>query len=517
MKRRLGTARSSALALVGIVVLALALLATTAHAAVSIDTFDDGAQSLEAKASPTKVSGTATPSGAIGNVRDVTVERVGGSGSVKIDIDLGDSNKLSYSSDDGTTGKTWIAWDGDADNGGAENPVYNVMNVNLTTGGANGIYFALLSSDQESTIRFTVWEYSSGDTAYKDINLPNVGQDTRCEFYVPYSSFENSGAVDFASVGAIQLFIDGSSKASLDLSIDFAESSFVREFGDLPISYEATATGTPGTRVPASHMPDGLRLGSRLDLETAANNSSDASGDDTDGVDDEDGVAPILATPWTSEYGAVIWRVTKGCGSGNTCRLSGWIDWNKDGKFDTGEQVLNNKSVGDGENPEDIGLPEGWDSRYNQYYFARFRVCRSYGQCNSPYTVNVANGEVEDYMWWLGPTSTTLAQFSAERSTGGVTVRWKTVDESGLTGFNIWRGETEVARGVRLNAELIPAKAPGSLKGAEYAYLDADAPAGVAYYSLQELRNGGHHWHGPLMVEGLALPHWLYLPLARSQ
>jgi hypothetical protein len=87
-----------------------------------------------------------------------------------------------------------------------------------------------------------------------------------------------------------------------------------------------------------------------------------------------------------------------------------------------------------------------------------------------------------------GPTAVDVASFVGRASKKGVTLTWKTMSESEIAGYNVWRFHG--AKGVKVNQALVPAK--GVSGGSTYRVLDRTARAGVAYrYSLQIVRKDG--------------------------
>ncbi|MFN2168894.1 MAG: hypothetical protein ACK2U9_21885, partial [Anaerolineae bacterium] len=111
------------------------------------------------------------------------------------------------------------------------------------------------------------------------------------------------------------------------------------------------------------------------------------------------------------------------------------------------------------------------------------------------------------------PTAIDLASFAAQPLAGAVSLKWQTASEVNLIGFHLYRavaGSPEV----RLNADLIPARQPGSPIGASYAWLDDDVAPGVTCnYWLEWLDSlGAPQRYGPVSVVPFTLYH-IYLPL----
>ena len=86
-----------------------------------------------------------------------------------------------------------------------------------------------------------------------------------------------------------------------------------------------------------------LRLGAALDAEPNGVSSPNATADDINGVDDEDGIrfaTPIYVSATTVNRASIV-VVASGTG-----KLDGWIDFNRDGDWDdTGEQILLSSGV----------------------------------------------------------------------------------------------------------------------------------------------------------------------------
>ena len=162
--------------------------------------------------------------------------------------------------------------------------------------------------------------------------------------------------------------------------------------GDAPDTYGQV--GHRNDDVDESGEPD-LILGTRWDPDLHDFYSSDATGDDNTGLDDEDGITMpvdiIVAT-------ATPIPVTVTGGSGF---LSAFVDLNNNGVFtDPGETVLDDLAVTAGSNNVSLTLSAGPTGGYDGLTFIRFRLCSVADLCDSP-TGTVANGEVEDYQFNL--------------------------------------------------------------------------------------------------------------------
>ena len=79
-----------------------------------------------------------------------------------------------------------------------------------------------------------------------------------------------------------------------------------------------------------------VRLGSLTDHNSSIPYTTDASGDDSDDIDDED----ALPADWDRVIWTDIgkkWSQEITC-SGNQTKVAGWVDWNRDGTFSAGER-----------------------------------------------------------------------------------------------------------------------------------------------------------------------------------
>lgn len=220
------------------------------------------------------------------------------------------------------------------------------------------------------------------------------------------------------------------------------------DFGDLPESYGMTSFAQNGAR----HYPGSLYLGSSIDAEWDGQPDSGATGDDTNGSGDEDGVARL--GQWGADpSGKGTLRFT--VAGSNGC-LSGWLDYanqssgdlSADGKFSTfthnsilyDEYIIQNVYVPSGTNDILFDLPTDFG---NLVAFGRFRLFSlEEGGCTHPtmptggdfssavsvvpgYFGFANNGEVEDYSWLFGPSAVTLQSFegvAANSSLGALLV-----------------------------------------------------------------------------------------------
>lgn len=187
--------------------------------------------------------------------------------------------------------------------------------------------------------------------------------------------------------------------APVTINVDFAyKSAFNYDFGDLPDTYSTRLESTPSGARHIVNSQTNLYLGSTIDTEVNGNPSVDATGDGAD----EDGVIPLGVWQEGTNGGAV--QITVGAGTG---WLVGYVDFNHDGAFlDGGEMVINQSvsAAGGGVYTNWFTIPTNSISITNSTpYYSRFRLFPSQPAYPAlAYYGEASNGEVEDYFWLFG-------------------------------------------------------------------------------------------------------------------
>lgn len=119
---------------------------------------------------------------------------------------------------------------------------------------------------------------------------------------------------------------------------------FTRDYGDLRVgggdNYPTTAADNG-----ASHLVDGVTfLGNTVDADEGILSSGNATADDLDGVDDEDGVT--LLTPQIVPNGPISFNVKATGAAGSV--LNAWVDFDDNGVFEQDEQIVTNLALDSG-------------------------------------------------------------------------------------------------------------------------------------------------------------------------
>ncbi|XHX80722.1 MAG: beta strand repeat-containing protein [Stenomitos frigidus ULC029] len=173
-----------------------------------------------------------------------------------------------------------------------------------------------------------------------------------------------------------------------------------RDFGDAPDTYGTDAiAGNSGTDpVGASHLiGTTVFMGSIApDAESSASLPLNGTGDDVTGVDDEDGIASFPTLSLTTTSYSVSVSVTNT--SGSSAALLGWLDFNRDGVFQSSEGVSLAVATGVSQTPVSLtwnnlgsaGMTAGTT-------YARFRLTTDGSVTVSTPGGQNGAGEVEDY------------------------------------------------------------------------------------------------------------------------
>lgn len=511
----------------GILVVAFVAAGMVLAADVTIDDFTQGPANLSRSVTGTTTSLVSASGAAMGGYRMMILNVTQANSGQATQWGVNTTNVfLSLSIPSGDRAKARLQWDGN-DNSTSIECATGLGGADLTGSGTNsGIVVRVISSDNVQK-NMTLKVYTDcGNWRTITQALPQVDDGKVVDILLPFSSFGgDAGTMNWASVNAIELEIDGTLGSGPDVTVKFIKTTgTLYEYGDLPVAgtggLPTGQTGFSTDILSARHIPKGMRLGYSVDTEASYQSSVLADGDDSTtspAYDDEDGVSPYSPTSWSAGSTQYVTVRFKGCSDpdagGTSCQISGWIDWNHDGDFDDADEELFNdvEQIADGNTRSGFGfhVPAG-ASFTDVRYYARFRICDAEDECDSPTATNVTDGEVEDYAWDWGtpPTAVDLTDFSAAaQADGSVQVTWETATELDNLGFNLYRAEAAGGPWTQLNAALIPAQTPGATFGNVYTWSDSDAPSGTVYYRLEDLDvNGTSTFHGPISVTQESLP-----------
>lgn len=160
--------------------------------------------------------------------------------------------------------------------------------------------------------------------------------------------------------------------------------SQIYDFGDAPDPAYPTLAASNGAR----HLLAGPMLGQSVDPEVDGQPDATATGDDLAGTADEDGVT-FLYPLYAGQQSMV--RVEASLPG----MVDAWIDFNRDGAWSGGEQILNTVPVNPGPNDLVILVPGTPGSVVGGNTFARFRISTMGGLAPTGAAID---GEVEDHL-----------------------------------------------------------------------------------------------------------------------
>jgi autotransporter-associated beta strand protein len=270
---------------------------------------------------------------------------------------------------------------------------YNDLNQNgVRDSGEPGVARVTIFLDLNNDGKLSIVEPAAVTDNFGRFTFPNLpaGVYTLREIALPGSIQTQPGTPD----GAYHVIVPEGPLANLNFGNDL---SGANDFGDAPPSYGTTLAGD-GAR---HGRIAGFRLGAQEDGEPDARLPLDGTGDDVNGVNDEDGVAIPVLTPGQGfgSAAAAMFTVTVSTGGNSPGRLSGWIDFNQNGRFDSTERVVANQLLSDGAYTINVRVPT--DAKVGDTY-ARFRY--GYETDLAPTGSSIA-GEVEDYRVTIFPAN----------------------------------------------------------------------------------------------------------------
>ena len=213
---------SSSLPWVKTLVLLLVGLSSSAQAILTIDDFDTFSFLTVSgpPAGPMSNFASYTTAQALGGERDAMISRLSSnSGAVSMDISGSVASQLSYASAPFTSGSLFLSYDG-VDGVSAFNPT-GLGGIDITQSGSNTGIFLRSTSDLGAELTFTI--YSTADFV-STVTIPIAADPTFTftDYFMPFSTFTSIGSLggaDFANVGAITLFLDGSTPGT-DVSLE---------------------------------------------------------------------------------------------------------------------------------------------------------------------------------------------------------------------------------------------------------------------------------------------------------
>ncbi len=247
-----------------------------------------------------------------------------------------------------------------------------------------------------------------GITPVADGGVITAAQGTAGLRFLPTAGLYNPGSV-FSFI--VQAALDSSGNQVGPGAVASITVEPNLDFGDAPDPPYPTLLASDGARHVVLKSGATVYLGTAPpDTETDGQPSSDATGDNKAGSDDEEGVVFSGRIGRGQTYSVTV-KAT-----GSSGRLSAWIDWNRDGNWNgAGEQILTNEALADEIKTFVLTAPLTVSSGQS---FARFRFSTD---TDLRPTGMASDGEVADYAVELfvnsapvaSPATYTLAQGGA--------------------------------------------------------------------------------------------------------
>ncbi|MBO6576244.1 MAG: T9SS type A sorting domain-containing protein [Rhodothermales bacterium] len=295
-----------------------------------------------------------------------------------VDSDSGNQASATASGDDGDA-------DGDDEDGIAVPPTIYALGatelVTVNVDGAGG--FIHMWIDFNADGEFTQAADYIGVTA-----APATG-----DYVIAVTPPSGSAGETFARVRvcSVTTYCDDPEEDAADGEVeDYPVKIVGMDYGDAPSANgyrtkKLNDGARHGVEAPITHY-----MGVQLDIDLDAQDTpADATGDDVDGADDEDGVTFLSSLMIPASGSTIATADVQVVGSGV---LYAWIDLNIDGTFDdASEEVITAAPLNTGLTTVQFTIPSGTGVGAS---FARFRYCDS--GCDKPFGY-VAKGEVEDY------------------------------------------------------------------------------------------------------------------------
>ncbi|MFN7940396.1 MAG: GEVED domain-containing protein [Thermoanaerobaculia bacterium] len=238
------------------------------------------------------------------------------------------------------------------------------------------------------------------------------------------------------------------------------------DFGDAPVVY-ATLFADNGAR----HVVTGSGpvLGAVApDTEADGQPTAGATGDDANGVDDEDGVS--FTSPLLRGQNATVTVTASAAGV-----LNAWLDFNGDGNWTTaGDQIFTNQALAAGANLLTFAVPA--TATTNLSTVSRFRIATAPGLS---FNGLAQNGEVEDH----AVATAAEADLSIAKSDGSATEVPGTTVTYTIVAAN---AGPDAATGVTVADTF-----PGILSGCTWTSIAAGGATGNAAAGSGNISNGG--------------------------
>ncbi len=191
----------------------------SADSALIIDSFDTAQSAAVIPPFVNTPTSVASGAGVLGGERDFELSLLSGQGT-SLNADFGGNSMLEHGQLGASTATSLIVWDGSDGDPTSLDPT-GLGGVDLTDGGTlSGIQLVLDVNDIPAPLTLTA-HTDAGNFSSVTVILPGSIPPT-VSLFVPFLNFlpiAGTGA-DFTNIGALSLFIDGSSAPGLDVQLE---------------------------------------------------------------------------------------------------------------------------------------------------------------------------------------------------------------------------------------------------------------------------------------------------------
>jgi hypothetical protein len=164
------------------------------------------------------------------------------------------------------------------------------------------------------------------------------------------------------------------------------------------------------------NIAGGIYLGDRVDHDIKNYSNDSATGDDTNGTNDDDGITLADGSPLQGAYLEDNKTHQLKVKLSKSSYLRIWIDLDIDNHFDNGHDLVYDGNLSAGVHTIDISLPDGLTTHTKTYLRARVSSVPA-----MDYQGFLLDGEVEDYMIYFGKKDDGLeGVFNVERTNSGL-------------------------------------------------------------------------------------------------
>ena len=193
---------------------------------------------------------------------------------------------------------------------------------------------------------------------------------------------QGNGFFEFDLTTGEKLFLSASQQASFNDGANCLKAELLfNDYGDAPIGYGE----------PRHTIANGIFMGSEVDHDINPFDTIDANGDDTNGIDDEDGFTFLDGTDINGSYFEVNGTQELNITVSKDGYLNAWLDFGIDGTF-VGDQIITALALTAGSHTIGFNIPSNVTK--NQQTYIRFRYSST---ANLDFEESATDGEVEDY------------------------------------------------------------------------------------------------------------------------